>query len=263
MKNLFSISETAKIVNTTTETLRHYDRIDLVKPCKVDEWTGYRYYSPQEIVRLNTIKTLRYMDFTLSEIKNILSYNDFNKIVNALKQAEINADEKIAELNYAKTKIQRARLYYESKLTENQSGQSPFIKNFPKRTILLSETMKTPTLDNLFDYHRHFYNQLPENIKGEFSFEDSAGIYKQNGQQQLFAICTKYKQINGLKTLPQGTYLCANCTENNLEQTTKSLIEIAKNKYHIVPEFTLQLVIVSGILQWNYQVQVFISNQTN
>ena len=55
----------------------------------------------------------------------------------------------------------------------------------------------------------------------------------------------------------------ANCTENNLEQTTKSLIEIAKNKYHIVPEFTLQLVIVSGILQWNYQVQVFISNQTN
>ena len=90
----------------------------------MDEWTGYRYYSSQEIVRLNTIKTLRYMDLTLSEIKNILSYNDFNKIVNALKQAEINADEKIAELNYAKTKIQRARLYYESKLNENQSGQA-------------------------------------------------------------------------------------------------------------------------------------------
>ena len=39
MKNYFSISQAAKIVDMTTETLRHYDRIDLVKPCKVDEWT--------------------------------------------------------------------------------------------------------------------------------------------------------------------------------------------------------------------------------
>ena len=66
MKNYFSISQTAKIVGMTTETLRHYDRIDLVKPCKVDECTGYRYYSQQEIVRLNTIKALQCMDLTLS-----------------------------------------------------------------------------------------------------------------------------------------------------------------------------------------------------
>ncbi|MFR1215101.1 MAG: MerR family DNA-binding transcriptional regulator, partial [Acutalibacteraceae bacterium] len=54
MINYFSISEAAKIVGLTTETLRHYDRIDLVKPCKKDQWSGYRYYSEQEIVRLNT-----------------------------------------------------------------------------------------------------------------------------------------------------------------------------------------------------------------
>ena len=58
MINYFSISEAAKIVGLTTETLRHYDRIDLVKPCKKDQWSGYRYYSEQEIVRLNTIQAL-------------------------------------------------------------------------------------------------------------------------------------------------------------------------------------------------------------
>ena len=88
MKNYFSISQTAKIVGMTTETLRHYDRIDLVKPCKVDEWTGYRYYSQQEIVRLNTIKALQCMDLTLSEIKDILAYDDFNKIVETLKRTK-------------------------------------------------------------------------------------------------------------------------------------------------------------------------------
>ena len=115
MKNYFSISQAAKIVDMTTETLRYYDRIGLVKPCKVDEWTGYRYYSQQEVVRLNTVKALQCMDLPLSEIKGILEYNDFNKIIATLKQAEISADEKIAELNYAKAKIQRARKFYESK----------------------------------------------------------------------------------------------------------------------------------------------------
>ena len=55
------------------ETLRHYDRIGLVKPCKADEWTGYRYYSQREIVRLETIRALRCMDLSLAEIKEILS----------------------------------------------------------------------------------------------------------------------------------------------------------------------------------------------
>ena len=58
LKKFFSIGETAKIVGLTSETLRHYDRIGLVKPCKADEWTGYRYYSRQEIVKLDTIKAL-------------------------------------------------------------------------------------------------------------------------------------------------------------------------------------------------------------
>ena len=108
MEKFFTISQTAKMVDMTTETLRHYDRINLVKPCKTDEWTGYRYYSVQEIVRLNTIKALQCMDLTLAEIKEILEYSDFDKIIQLLKQAEMNAESKIVELEYSKAKIQRS-----------------------------------------------------------------------------------------------------------------------------------------------------------
>ena len=55
MEKYFSIGEAAKAVHTTTETLRHYDRIGLVKPSKKDEWTKYRYYTEQDIIRLNTV----------------------------------------------------------------------------------------------------------------------------------------------------------------------------------------------------------------
>ena len=117
MEQFFSISETAKIVGTTSETLRHYDRIDLVKPHKIDKWTGYRYYSEDEIVRLNLVKTLRCMDLPLDEIKKILKSDDFKEIVEFLEKAEQSANEKIEELIQAKTKIRRAKLFYESKQT--------------------------------------------------------------------------------------------------------------------------------------------------
>ena len=67
MKNYFSIGEAAKMVHTTTETLRHYDRIDLLKPSIKDKSTKYRYYSIEDIVRLNTIHALQQMDLPLKD----------------------------------------------------------------------------------------------------------------------------------------------------------------------------------------------------
>lgn len=258
MKNYFSISKTAEIVGMTTETLRHYDRIGLVKPYKTDGWTGYRYYSEREIVRLNTVKALRCMDLTLSEIKEVLSYDDFNKIVETLKKAEKSAEEKIAELDYAKTKIRCARAFYENKLKGEGQKDNAFERRYPERVILLSDTMKTPTLDNLWNYHRHFYGQISDNLKGEFSFEDLAGIYTRDGNSRLFAVCTRYAQTEGIKVLPQGEYLCADCTEENRAQIINGLMQTAEREYNAVPDFTVQLIVLSGILQWNYQAQVLV-----
>lgn len=94
LKKYFSVGEVAKTVHTTTETLRHYDRIGLVKPSKKDEWTNYRYYTEQDIVRLNTVRALQLMDLSLQEIKKVLEYDDLEKIVDFLVQAEKKADEK-------------------------------------------------------------------------------------------------------------------------------------------------------------------------
>lgn len=95
MKKFYSVGEAAKLVGMTAETLRHYDRIGLVSPHKTDEWTKYRYYTEEEIVRLNTVRALRCMDLPLEEIKKVLEFNDFNHIVAFLEQAERSADEKL------------------------------------------------------------------------------------------------------------------------------------------------------------------------
>lgn len=230
----------------------------MVKPSKKDEWTNYRYYTEQDIVRLNTVRALQLMDLSLQEIKKVLEYDDLEKIVDFLAKAEKKADEKIAALNYSKSKIRLAKADYENKLQGQQNFKSTFIKDYPERVILLSDTLEVPTLDNLWNYLSHFYDKVTPALKEQFSFEDLAGIYTENGITRLFAVCIRYVNIDGLKVLPKGKYLCANCTENNREQMLRELIHIAQTKYGTEPKFTVQLIVVSGILQWNYEIQIYI-----
>lgn len=258
MKKFFSVGEAAKAVHTTGETLRHYDRIGLVKPSKKDEWTNYRYYTEQDIVRLNTVRALQLMDLSLQEIKKVLEYDDLEKIVEFLAKAEKKADEKIAALQYSKSKIELAKADYEKKLQGQQNFNSTFLKDYPERVILLSDTLQVPTLDNLWNYLSHFYDRVTPALKEQFSFEDLAGIYTENGITRLFAECIRYVDINGLKILPKGKYLCANCTEENREQILHELLHMAQKNYGAEPKFTVQLIVVSGILQWNYEVQIYV-----
>ena len=258
MKNYFSIGEAAKEAHTTSETLRHYDRIGLVKPGKKDEWTNYRYYTEQDIVRLNTVRALQLMDLPLREIKKVLEYDDLEKIVDFLIQAEKKADEKIEALQYSKSKIQLAKADYEKKLQNRKSPMGTFIKDIPERVILLSDTLQEPTLDNLWNYLSHFYDKVTPALKEQFYFEDLAGIYTENNAARLFAVCIRYVDIDGLKVLPKGKYLCAECTEETREHILSQILRIARTKYGVEPTFTVQLIVVSGILHWNYEVQVYI-----
>ncbi len=258
MKKYFSVGEAAKAAHTTSETLRHYDRIGLVKPSKKDEWTNYRSYTEQDIVRLNTVRALQLMGLSLQEIKKVLEYDDLEKIIRFLAQAEKKADEKIAALQYSKSKIELAKADYERKLRGRQTYSGAFLKDYPERVILLSDTYETPTLDNLRNYLSHFNDKVTPALKEEFSFEDLAGIYTENGIARLFAVCIRYVNIAGLKVLPKGKYLCAACTEENREQILREIMHTARTKYGAEPAFTVQLIVVSGILQWNYEAQVYV-----
>ena len=58
---MYTIGDFSRINRISTKTLRHYDRIGLFKPAKVDEWTGNRDYEqsqPPEIPRNLEIRNL-------------------------------------------------------------------------------------------------------------------------------------------------------------------------------------------------------------
>lgn len=255
MKNYFSIGEAAKAANTTSETLRYYDRIGLAKPSKKDECTKYRYYTKQDIIRLNTVRALQQMGLPLQEIKEVLEYDDLQKIVDYLAEAEKRADAKVAAIEYSKSKILLAKAHYEKKLNGQSENRDAYVRDFPKRTIMLS-LLDYPTVDNLWNYHRHFFDSIAPTMHEQFAFEDTAGIYTENGESKMFAICSRWAEIDTLKILPAGMYLCVDCTEENREVRLQELLRTAKESYQIIPDFSVQMIVISGVLKWKYQLQV-------
>ena len=74
-QQLMTISKFAQAVGTTRRTLLFYDQQGVFKPAKTTA-NGYRYYSYDQIYRMNFILSLRSLGLSIEEIKNYLSDND-------------------------------------------------------------------------------------------------------------------------------------------------------------------------------------------
>ena len=73
---MITIQGFAKLCGCNTQTLRYYDRIGLLAPAKVDQWTGYRYYEEEQAMLFVKIKNLQMADFSIEEIKTLLNEDE-------------------------------------------------------------------------------------------------------------------------------------------------------------------------------------------
>lgn len=70
---MFKIGEFSRLSRVSVRMLRHYDQLGLLTPSKTDVFTGYRYYSADQLLRLNRILALRDLGFSLEQIAEMLN----------------------------------------------------------------------------------------------------------------------------------------------------------------------------------------------
>jgi len=75
----YSIQELSRLSGVTTRTLRWYDQIDLLKPARVAD-SGYRYYGPAEVDRLQDILFYRALGVELARIRACLDDPAFDRL---------------------------------------------------------------------------------------------------------------------------------------------------------------------------------------
>jgi effector-binding domain-containing protein len=89
---MLKIGDFSRISQVTVKALRFYDEIGLLRAAHVDDFTGYRYYTVDQLPRLNRILALKELGFTLEQIADALSEGVTAEQLRGmlrLKQAEI------------------------------------------------------------------------------------------------------------------------------------------------------------------------------
>lgn len=73
---MYKIKDFANLCGCSIYTLRYYDEIDLLKPNTVNNDSGYRYYTEEQILQFIEIKEFQEIGFSVQEIKKIKLLSD-------------------------------------------------------------------------------------------------------------------------------------------------------------------------------------------
>jgi len=92
---MFTIGDFAAFGQVSPRMLRHYDALGLLRPAVVDPATGYRYYSADQLSRLNRIVALKDLGFSLQQVQEIVDAKlgaDELRGMLRLRRAQLEAD---------------------------------------------------------------------------------------------------------------------------------------------------------------------------
>ena len=73
-EGLYSIGKVSKICDVSPRTLRYYEEVGLLQPDRINERSGYRYYSAESMYQVQVIRYLSDEGFSLEEIGQILLF---------------------------------------------------------------------------------------------------------------------------------------------------------------------------------------------
>jgi len=105
---MLSIGEMARFTGVSRRMLRHWEAAGLIAPAAVDEHTGYRRYARTQIGRVRAIATLRAVDFSLTEIVDLLDHSQLTerRLVELLEARE---RELVAQIDEASARLSDVR----------------------------------------------------------------------------------------------------------------------------------------------------------
>lgn len=214
MKEYYSIGETAHLLGVTTTTLRYYEKIGILKPKKISEESGYRWYTYDQFHIIDRIKYLQSLGLNLVDIGEIIKDGTVDSMLHALEAEWRNAHE---ELEKVRNRIKDIEWYIDcfTYMRRTSNMESWYHLYLPERHIIqvpcydtdeladmeirLAETKGTPRLRSL-PYRRQYGYILSAADFFAQSFKPSS----------YFTYITERPQdyVSEYKVLPAGEYFC-------------------------------------------------------
>lgn len=213
-KDLLSITELAHLRKVSSETLRHYDRIDLLKPDFIDPYTKYRYYSIRQYERLGTIVELRQLGMSLDEVIKYFTNRNLKKSIEILQQHQKKLRQEIMS-KIMLDKILKRKMKFIEEITSLPQTEVVYEKSFPERYMITFSELsggskqRALAITKLEYYLTETAPILASDRIGVYA--DESILCKSNGPipstsmviVEKDSIESEYKKI-----IPAGKYLC-------------------------------------------------------
>ncbi|MCD8018229.1 MAG: MerR family transcriptional regulator [Clostridiales bacterium] len=107
MQSYMSIGEVAKIRNIDVQSLRYYEKLGILIPAYVNSENGYRYYSLEQIMVLDTIILCIDLGIPLKKLKEYVDDSGQLEFERLPKDGRKLAEEKIKKINSGISSIDR------------------------------------------------------------------------------------------------------------------------------------------------------------
>ena len=131
MTQKYQIGDFSRISGISVKTLRYYQEYGILNPSFVDETTGYRYYDETVLEKARIIHSLKDLDFSLNEIKEIIrNCEDDSEIVPYLTRKTKEIGEKISKYHQMQKKLDNI-LKLESQMNKVKQDTTINIINIP------------------------------------------------------------------------------------------------------------------------------------
>ncbi len=135
---MFRIGEFSKMSLTTIKTLHYYDEVGLLKPAHIDPFTGYRFYTTEQLILLHKIQSFRQIGLSIDEIRQLISGIAADFIMQKRKS------ELLGEISAKQEQLSRIEFILSGKEEDYFMNYEATIKDLPEY-IVYSKRLVAPS----------------------------------------------------------------------------------------------------------------------
>lgn len=126
---MLRIGDFARLVGVSVRMLRHYDQLDLLRPARIDEFTGYRYYEAAQLDRANQLVATKELGVSLDEVREtLLDELSEDRLVEMLHERE---NALTLQIDADQQRLRRVR----AKLQSMEKGTAMSTKTFTETSL--------------------------------------------------------------------------------------------------------------------------------
>lgn len=152
----FSSGEFAKRAHVTKKTLRYYDENNILRPSFVTE-SGARFYTEHDFAKLQQILFLKYLSFSLADIKEMTLRNtDTDFLEESLKMQTALIEQKQEQLALMRSALESAQVSVSSGQAVDWSGMLELVNQNEMEEKLKKQYLNSSNIEARIRLHRDY-----------------------------------------------------------------------------------------------------------